>query len=239
MLDYEILTWDTEFLGIKTAKIIPERLVEQQLGNVLQELKQQDVVLVYWCSDSQDAVSQIAAEKYHGFLADKKVTYWLELSNFTEQDLDISAVQPYTESTASDQLKKLNLAVGLNSRFGLDPQITVARCKKIYDEWLENSVRRKNAKEILVIQRDNKVVGFVTLGEKNARGDIGLIAVDEDYRGQQLATKLVYAAQCWCKQQGYKVAQVVTQQTNVAACKLYEKNGYTLEKIENFYHFWL
>lgn len=239
MQNYQLLDWDTEILGIKTAKIIPEKLTETQLTEILFELKQQDVRLVFWCSDSDDQITQHAAEKHQAFLADEKVTYLMDLTNFVEQNIDISDVVAYENNIADDQLKKLALFVGLNSRFGLDPKITLDRCKKVYETWLDNSVKKNIAKEVLVIRRDNKIVGFVTLGEKNGRGDIGLIAVDENYRGQQLATKLVYAAQLWCKQQGYKTAQVVTQKTNVAACKLYEKNGYHLEKVENFYHLWL
>lgn len=238
-MTYQILDWDTALLGVKTAKIIPETLNEMELSQIVHELKQQNVGLVFWCSDSQDQSTQQAAEKYHGFLADEKVTYWMDLNDLIEQNIDISDVVPYQASIADEQLKKLALYVGLNSRFGLDPKITFDQCKKVYETWLDNSVKKNIAKEVLVIRRDNKIVGFVTLGEKNNRGDIGLIAVDENYRGQQLATKLVYAAQLWCKQQGYKTAQVVTQKTNAAACKLYEKNGYSLEKVENFYHFWI
>jgi dTDP-4-amino-4,6-dideoxy-D-galactose acyltransferase len=236
---YQLLDWDTRILGIHTAKIIPERLTELQLQEILQELKHQGVALVFWCSGSQDLVSQSATEKHHGFLADRKVTYCMDLRDFSLPEFDHFQIKSYQEKTVRDDIKQLALDVGLNSRFGLDPKITVERCKAVYEKWLENSINRTIAKEVLVIEENHKIIGFVTLGEKNGRGDIGLIAVDKNHRGKNLATQLVRAAQLWCQQQGYTQAQVVTQLTNVAACKLYEKNGYQIEKIEHFYHFWI
>ena len=70
-------------------------------------------------------------------------------------------------------------------------------------------------------------------------GDELRIAVDENYRGKGLGAGLVRSANAWFLKQGYFVAQVVTQGRNLAACKLYENCGYSLEKIENYYHFWL
>ena len=80
---------------------------------------------------------------------------------------------------------------------------------------------------------------MITVGEKNDRGDIGLLAVHENYRGQRLGMKLVRAAQAYFIDQGYQFSQVVTQVENAAACKLYEKCDYVKESIVNFYHFWL
>jgi dTDP-4-amino-4,6-dideoxy-D-galactose acyltransferase len=54
-----------------------------------------------------------------------------------------------------------------------------------------------------------------------------------------LGLHLVCAAQAKFIEAGYRIGQVVTQLDNVAACRLYEKCGYHLEKLENFYHFWL
>ena len=80
---------------------------------------------------------------------------------------------------------------------------------------------------------------MVTLGEKNLRGDIGLIAVHPDHRGKKMGENLVYAAQTWFRSHGYTEGQVVTQGRNNAACNLYTKCGYVVEKEEYFYHIWL
>jgi dTDP-4-amino-4,6-dideoxy-D-galactose acyltransferase len=79
---------------------------------------------------------------------------------------------------------------------------------------------------------------MVPVGEKNGRGDIGLLAVDSSMRGKKLGIALVNAAQQWTIENGFTTAQVVTQGENVSACRFYEKCGYRIDKIENVYHFW-
>lgn len=239
MQDYELLDWDTKILGVATAKILPAKLTSNQLKKILHELQTHNINLVYWASDSEDQVSQQAATEAKGFLADRKVTYWLDLTHFTVPDYDASRIESYLDQRPIHDLQELAIAVGLESRFKMDPKISFRQLEAVYHTWLENSIKRKIAKEVLVIRKGQRIVAMTTLGEKNGRGDIGLLAVNPDYRGQQLGKLLVHASQRWCKDQGYSHAQVVTQKANAAACKLYESCGYKLEKIEHFYHFWL
>lgn len=236
---YQLLSWDSDVFGFPVAKIIPERLSTAALQQNLNELRAQQIRLVYWVSDSQDAASQLAAQQANGILADRKVTYVCQLSAlkpFPEID---SVVESYSNNDPDEALLELAYLAGLYSRFKVDSEITEQQFKTVYGLWMTNSTHRRIADEVLVINKQQKNVAMVTLGEKNQRGDIGLLAVDPLFHGQQLGTKLVRAAQAWCIQKGYQWGQVVTQQNNLPASALYEKCGYSIEKIENFYHFWL
>ena len=95
------------------------------------------------------------------------------------------------------------------------------------------------ADEVLVIMRNNHIAGMVTLTDKNGVGDIGLIAVDEKFRGRKFGQQLVLDAQRWFIQHGCHTSCVITQEDNLPACHLYEKCGYQKTKTEFFYHFWL
>lgn len=239
MQNYQILDWDTQILGIPTAKILPSRLTVEKLNEILQDLKKQKINLVYWASDSSDNSSQRAAADLQGLLTDRKITYCMDLHNFSQSQVDLSEVESYREQLPNKELKQLAMSIAVLSRFSNDPKISYSQLDKVYTTWLENSTRRKIAQEVLVIKKHEKIIGMTTLGEKNSRGDIGLLAVDPEYRGQQIGVRLVSASQQWCIENGYKLAQVVTQKDNVAACKLYEKCGYTIDTIEYFYHFWI
>jgi dTDP-4-amino-4,6-dideoxy-D-galactose acyltransferase len=109
----------------------------------------------------------------------------------------------------------------------------------MYKKWIENSVNKTIANKVLVVKRGQNLAGMITLGEKNGRGDIGLLAVAPEYRGQNIGTALVRAAQKDFIDAGFQFSQVVTQMANEPARLLYEKCGYSIEKIEHFYHFWL
>lgn len=239
MKPYQILDWDTRILGIPTAKILTTKLTTAELAKTLKLLKEDKIGLVFWASDSADVVSQQAAEEFDGFLADKKITYHQDLTNFQSEEFDISQVESYLEILPTAEMHQIALEIAAFSRFSTDPKISNEQMLKVYKTWLENSTKRNIAKEVLVIRDHEKVIGMTTLGEKNNRGDIGLIGVDPQHRGRNLGSTLVRASQIWSQQNGYRWTQVVTQRTNPGACKLYEKCGYTIDKIENFYHFWL
>ena len=94
------------------------------------------------------------------------------------------------------------------------------------------------ADAVLVIRESERIVGMISLGNKNGQGQIGLFAVDKGKRDKNYGQALVRTAHNWFIAKGYRIGQVVTQGDNIAACRLYEKCGYRVEKIENFYHFW-
>lgn len=236
---FQLLNWDTEKLGIKTAKILPTRLDSPVLLEQLAQLKEQGVKLVYWASESTDAASQQAAEQARGVLVDYKLTYYCNLETLDPAQLHNNGIESYDQQFPDQQLEKLAIEIGKYSRFGQDPHLTSSQMEAIYKAWLLNSTKRIVANAVLVVKDKEKIIGMVTLTEKDKRGDISLIAVDPDYRGQQLGKRLVHAAQLAFMQAGYTISQVVTQQTNTAACHLYESCGYRPEKLEHFYHFWL
>ncbi len=91
---------------------------------------------------------------------------------------------------------------------------------------------------MLVFSADKEIDGFVTLGQKNNRGDIGIIAVDGKQRGKGIGKSLMLSAEQWFANHGYTDMQVITQGGNEAACRLYESCGFTIEKTEYVYHIW-
>lgn len=92
--------------------------------------------------------------------------------------------------------------------------------------------------KVLIAKENDDLAGMITLGEKDGRGDIGLLAIDSKYRGKGIGMSLINAAENEFKKI-FKEGQVVTQQDNQAACSLYEKSGYEIEKVESIYHIWL
>jgi dTDP-4-amino-4,6-dideoxy-D-galactose acyltransferase len=126
---------------------------------------------------------------------------------------------------------------GRFSRFRVDP--SSERFSTIYDAWIINSVSGLMAKEVMVTPDAASLSGLVTVGVKDGRADIGLLAVREDSRGRGLGKGLVQASLDWAARRQFREAQVVTQRANVAACRLYESCGYTIERAEHVFHFWL
>ena len=94
------------------------------------------------------------------------------------------------------------------------------------------------AKEVFIYQENQIIAGFVTLGEKKSRAEIGIIAVDNNYRGKGIGKSLMFAAENWFAGKKYNEIRVVTQGDNLPACRLYESCGYKTDNVEYFYHLW-
>lgn len=233
---YTILDWDTDVLGIPTARIEPGQLNEVQLKELLGELKNQNIKLVYWASDSNDEKSQEAARAFNGVLADKKVTFEKSL---TPIDSLPAGIHVSRDEVLNAELLSLAYSIGGESRFFLDTNLPRDAYQKVYKQWMINSLNRSVAKQVFVAIRDNKIAGVVTLCEKEGKGDIALIAVLPEYQGQGIATQLLNAASYYFNTSNFEKLQVVTQLTNHGACGLYEKYGFAIAKLEYFYHFWV
>jgi dTDP-4-amino-4,6-dideoxy-D-galactose acyltransferase len=239
-MDFQLLEFDTEIFGFKVARILATKLSLEKLQEVLKRLQEQKIKLVYWLSDSTDKVSQDAAIKLKGFLSDEKVTYLINLKELAASNLLIDPeIVIYQENTPNKELEELALQAGSYSRFKMDPNFPKDLFFKIYRVWIKNSVNGLIADRVFTIQQKNKIVGMITLGAKNNRGDIGLLAVSAEFRGRNFGVKLVKSALAYFNTSGFSSAQVVTQKANIAACSLYEKCGFQQEKIENVYHFYL
>ncbi len=236
---FQLLKFDTKIFGFKVAKILPDKLPLAKLRDILTELKNQKVRLVFWQSKSSDQKSQKAAKKLGGFLSSEQVTYLLNLKKLASLPKTAAKIEIYRAKTPSASMKQLAVSIGALSRFGTDPKIPKKIFHRLYHAWIKNSVTGAAADRVLVVRDKNKIIGMVTLSSKNGRGDIRLIAVDSKCRGKKLGTKLAYAALKYFIKKGYAKAQVVTQKANLPACHLYKKCGFRLEKIDNFYHFWL
>lgn len=242
MTAYRMLDWDSRFFGFPVAQIASPKLTSDELESVIAQLRRLGVRLAYWPTDDTCVeTAHSIAERLGGRLVDQKTTFFIDLARVSPFDITLHAtVESYDRSMPAEQLVSLAIQSGEFSRFAVDPGIPRQKFTEMYTIWIDRSLDKQIAEEVLVVRDPAKgVVGMVTLGNKNGRGDIGLIAVDADFRGRKYGETLVRAAQQWFIAHGYAHGQVVTQGTNAPACKLYIRCGYSIEKVEPYFHFWL
>jgi len=236
----QILEWDSNFFGIPIARILPAKLLVEELGQVISRLKKENVKLAYWASNPNDEESQTAAQLFYGFLADKKATFVMDISQICKPSDSFDwVIEEYSDILPCTGLENLAIQAGICSRFKRDFRIPERKFVDLYLLWIRNSVNRQLADVVLVAHLSGNIVGMVTVVEKNGRGCIGLLAVTEEMQGKALGVTLVREAHAWARRRGLVSAQVVTQGENIASCNLYKKCGYRIERVEYFYHFWI
>jgi len=232
------LPWDSNFLGFPVGRLVLTEQPEAAITAALADARQADYRLLYLVADPADTVAARVAQAAGAWLADRKVTFVMPL-------LPSRAGQPVAAAigTAVDfspQLEGLAWQSGEYSRFKLDAHFSPDVFRGLYSQWLRNSLSGAIARRVLVWQApDGQELGLLTLGEKNGRADIGLLAVDAAARGQHVGRHLVAAAQAQASDWGYSELQVVTQGDNGPACRFYEKCGFELTHEEHIYHLWL
>jgi dTDP-4-amino-4,6-dideoxy-D-galactose acyltransferase len=237
----KLLPWDSGFFGFKIASITPNRLSPARLGQILESLRQQDVSLVYWPSDPVDEESQNAAITFEGFLADRKTIYSINLKNSFDVQATVKTniIEEYTGTVACPELVGLAFESGIFSRFKLDQHFSQEKYEELYKIWISRSVDKAIADAVFVARNNGRIVAMVTVSSRDEIGVIGLIAVEEGMRGNNVGKDLIATAHTWYIARGCTIGRVTTQGINHVACKLYERCGYTVERIHNYYHFWL
>lgn len=232
-----LLEFDTALFGFKTGRIQTADKSAEALQLQLDAAKQEGYRVLYWFTDQ---TGEAAGTQAGGLLADRKRTYARSTNGFGYFDLLGNwFISSYKEDKPDQELYQLAFAAGAYSRFQTDPGFGREGFEKLYAKWIEKSVSRELAKEVLYIEDFGQKRAMLTLGIKNDRPDIGLVATAADYRGRGMAGDLIKSSIVWAINRDYKEVQVVTQGDNRGACKLYESLGYKMESEELVFHFWL
>lgn len=238
--NYIRLKWDSDLFGFNVARISNFNFDSRELASILQGLKSEKIRMVYWYVPANLKEHSRIALSHGGILADEKVTFIKKLLCANDVLLDSTyIVAPYAGNEPDDAMVKLALLSGEFSRFRLDPLFPKELFVKLYTCWIARSVRKEIAQQVFLAKDANDNIGLITLGTKDSRGDIGLVAVSEQARGKGVGKLMMKTADKYFVDNGFKVSQVVTQRVNSGACRLYESCGYHIEKIENIFHFWL
>ena len=229
-LDWDCRFFEAEVFGIHLHPADPAIDVEATIAS----LREEGAALAYFFLEKRDAALQEQLEKNGAVLYDEKITYGKELGS--EGSVPPGEVRAYGGGL-SDELLKLVLLAGHDSRFRKDPRLS-AYFERLYTLWIENSLNGSIADRVFVYGGD-KIKGMATCKIREDRtGSIGLIATGTAYQGQGIGRALLQATDHYYRANAVKTSTVVTQKTNEQACLFYEKEGFTEYKTEYVYHLW-
>jgi dTDP-4-amino-4,6-dideoxy-D-galactose acyltransferase len=236
-LEIKKLGWDSGFLGreVFSAIIDPAR-EDPDVNGLVRTLQQQGAGLAYLHLSEKDASLDRQLTGNGAILYDEKVTYAKTLGPVREEKNE-AGVEAYRGSP-NEELIRLALLAGHDSRFRKDPRL-LPFFEPLYKLWMVNSLKGTLADIVYIYKAGTSIKGMVTCKVmEDGTGNIGLIATRDDARGQGVGARLIRAADAFFRAGNAHAATVVTQSSNVQACRFYEKMGFTPVKKEYIYHLW-
>jgi dTDP-4-amino-4,6-dideoxy-D-galactose acyltransferase len=234
---YRMLPWDSDFFGVRIAKIDPMGFAEARRAECLNWCREHGVDCAYLFVDSGDQPLLDAAIE-HGFrLVDVRVT--LKVVPTTTQARPSPArveLRPSRESDI-DSLSRIATGAHRDTRFYVDGRFGRDRCDALYELWVAKSCRGW-ADRVIVAEHAEEAVGYVTCHRSERAGRIGLVGVTPRVRGLGIGHAMIGEALRWFAGEGVVEVSVATQARNIAGLSLYQKSGFAVRSIDCGFHKW-
>ena len=237
MPKYLSLDWDSGFWGFPVGKLEGSLLREGEAENILAWCNENEIRCLYFAADGSDAQTLQRAHEAGFRFVDIRVDLEYDAALVIESSLSENSLVRSVTDADLESLKAIARSAHQDTRFFKDLNFDRAKCAMLYEKWIE---RDFEFGQVLGFFPDNGAVagGYVTLAKEGESARIGLIAVAESLRGRGGGRILLDAAMTAAAELGAKKIRVVTQGTNVAALKLYEKAGFRVCDVKIWFHRW-
>ena len=231
MVTKEHLVWDTEFFGLSIYMINVADYNVQEIEKSVDSAFDSGAELIYLIIPEGIDKKEI----FQTELIDQKVIFSKNINPF---EFQIPEIVEFGGCSLPKKLYDIALESGKYSRFKLDTKLPAGSYEKLYRKWIEKSVSGEIADKVLVYKEHGEILGLITLKIKTDHGEIGLLAADYSAQGKGIGSKLISAAEDCIVSHNLNIMEVATQFNNETACRFYEKNGYRIKEVLNYYHIW-
>jgi len=153
-----------------------------------------------------------------------------------EKNITIKEFGESGESVSKDDIRQLSDIIGKKSRYFKDPDVPRQIGKRIYFEWLNNSLFKGYADTVFLLYKKKEIAGLVSLKKQKEKGYIDLIGVKDNFQNKGFGTLLVGKAISTFIDYGINDIYVITEGENLQANYFYQKNGFRIQNVELVYH---
>lgn len=141
------------------------------------------------------------------------------------------------EPSDADACREIAAAAFAHDRWHADPAIPDRAAVAFKGAWVENDLRGRADTVLIAVDPDEprSVQGFLLILERRGVAVIDLIAVAPRAQGRGVARRLMQAMSATC---GVRcaMARAGTQDTNLAAIRLYERHGWRMADRQITWH---
>jgi len=227
-----LLDWDTNFFGVRVGRLNSERLSHGDFPAITNWCDANRVECLYFLTDAADTASIHAAEDYGFRLMDIRITlrYYGTVPSQTSR---VRIASP--EDLPA--LKAMVRGTFLDTRFYRDSRLA-PHADRLYETWIERDVKGHAAIVLVADDTQSNPAGFISChySSHTKIGEISLIAVRRDARGQGIGSLLVDSAKAWFFSVGATQISVVTNGANISAQKLYQRKEFHVDRVQIWFH---
>lgn len=249
----ELLAWDTAFFGRRIARVHPGALPTGSLDAVDQWCDVHRVDCAYLLVDVADALTRGAAAGAGFAQVDVRMTLQRDDDGGWDRGAAHGVVARPGDADDVERVRTISSGSFRDSRFFFDPGFDEDDCVRLYDAWVrrefELAQSRPGEHRVSVVEQAGAVVAFASGhvvpvergrpgADQSPGGEIGLVAVAQDARGEGLGSAAVRDVTTWLYQRGCPSVHVVTQGRNVRAQRVYEGLGFLLRAQHVWFHKW-
>lgn len=166
--------------------------------------------------------------------------YKLNIKKYTTSEINNSNIHFINDKLnfkfLDKDILKLSNTIWETSRFFHDKLISRNKSELIYKTWISNILSRKYWDWWYVLIKNNKIAWIISLNIKGNVGYIDLLGVTEDFQWKWYWKDLLLKWIIFLLSKKVKNIIVITEWENINANNFYQKNNFTLDKIELVYH---
>jgi GNAT superfamily N-acetyltransferase len=227
---------DTERFGVRVARA---QVDGKNLSQVLEFCAAERIDLLIARCATKDLRTAQEMEALGFLLMDTLVYYSFDLTKGTiPDDTPRARVRKFVPD---DKVQVETVAAaafkGYYGHYHADSRLDPSKCDEGYVSWAVRSCASKQvATEVLVAERENKIIGFATLRlNSSEEGEGVLFGVAPEAQGIGVYRSFMVKGMQWCQEQRVKRMVVSTQVTNVAVQKVWCRVGF--EPAHSYYTF--
>lgn len=238
--DFMALPWDTDYFGVKSAKVIINKDIETlEIFTKISRLTEEYDFITIQNINNENNNNYWIGTRLNAQLVDINLQYKKKLLRNKHITTKSNLIETTNEYGPDNDIVKIAENSFAKSRFFNDKNLDINKSKKIYVEWVINSFEKKG-KYFTRFKKDEKTYGFIlfTLNYEQSFAVIELIAIDEGFTGQNIGTELHKQLEKYLINIGISTLRVGTQINNIGANNFYTSLGYKLTTCSSIYHYW-
>ena len=232
------LQWDSDFFGLPVASLDGGHLLAENSKVVFDWCRKEKIRCLYFLADGTDSHTLRCAYNSGFQFIDVRVEMEYDLSNVPQTEIPSLEIKPVTKKEQLNDILVLARKSHTDARFFKDLNFDRIKCEKLYEEWIDRDFEKGNVLGFFPDDREN-IKGYITFTmESSDVARIGLIAMEDQFRGQGVGSELLNITIAMSKKLKTKKLIVVTQATNTSALRLYEKAGFRISDTKIWFHKW-